>query len=118
MSYLTKAELDIYKDPKYAKKLNYFSHSASQENILCGDNITLELVVKNNQIINAGFQAKGCILNTISASKLVDSIINKPLKDINLDPKIWLNSLNFTVPAGRTKCVLLCLETLKQALAS
>lgn len=118
MSYLSQAELDIYKHPQYAKKIARPTHQFSQENILCGDKITIEIEIKNNHIIDCGYKAEGCVLNIVAAEKLMAQIINQPIDKLDLNPLNWLKSFNFEVPAGRQKCVLLSLNALEGILAN
>lgn len=116
MSFLSPQELALYKDPPHRQDIDNPTHFSHKENILCGDNMTIKLIIKNNKIIQAGFMAEGCILNIVSGSKLISKILHHNIDDLNLDSNDWLKSFEFTVPVGRSECVLLSLATLQEAL--
>ncbi len=47
----------------------------------CGDEIELELRLKNGIIEDAGFTGKGCAISQASASIMIDLIKGKPVED-------------------------------------
>lgn len=116
-SYLTKELLELSRSPKHNHKIKNPTHEMDQENVLCGDSIDIQLMIKEGVITKAGFTGAGCILVMASGSKLISKIINKEVKNIDLNENSWLESFKPAIPVGRQKCVLLAIATLRQALS-
>ena len=66
--------LDHNKSPRNFKKLENANHSAEGYNPLCGDKISLYLIVEDDIVKDVGFQGSGCAISKASAS-LMSSII-------------------------------------------
>jgi nitrogen fixation NifU-like protein len=47
----------------------------------CGDDITLQLSVKDGRIADASFNGSGCAISQASADMMCDLIIGKPLEE-------------------------------------
>lgn len=47
----------------------------------CGDDIVLELKVRDGIIEDAGFTGQGCAISQASASLMIDLILGKPVKE-------------------------------------
>tara|TARA_B100000700_G_C15033160_1_gene851532 strand:- start:189 stop:587 length:399 start_codon:yes stop_codon:yes gene_type:complete len=58
------------------------THISRQKNPLCGDEMEISLKIKNNKIIEFGYQSKSCIYCQATVSLLSRKCINKPLKKI------------------------------------
>ena len=71
---------------------NDYSHKTSLKNSLCGDKITLELIVKNKKVSSMRYETEGCIYCEASASLLSKKIKNLYLKDIKKDFLILLTN--------------------------
>ena len=61
---------------------NEYSHKISLKNKLCGDKITLELVVLKNKILSMKYETESCIYCEASASLLSKSINKFNIKSI------------------------------------
>ena len=113
--------------------VNEYSHKISLKNKLCGDKITLELIVLKNKILSMKYETESCVYCEASASLLSRKIKNVKLKDIKNDfmtlkklslkknvkiPKRLsdfeklLNSDNF----NRYKCIFLPIDAVLKAL--
>ncbi|MEO0413886.1 MAG: iron-sulfur cluster assembly scaffold protein [Verrucomicrobiota bacterium] len=64
------------------------THRATALNPLCGDEVTLSLLVQKKVIIEAGFTARGCVLTTASASILCEQVVGASLSDLDADD-LW-----------------------------
>ena len=64
------------------KNLNNCTHTVKQKNPLCGDEMEINLTVKNNKIQDFGYQCKSCIYCQASASVLSKFSINKTVNSI------------------------------------
>ena len=58
---------------------NKYSHKISLKNKLCGDKITLELIVTKQKIISMKYETESCIYCEASAS-----LLSKKIKKINI----------------------------------
>ena len=75
--------LDHSKKPRNFRELPNASRVAKGHNPLCGDRITLQLVVDENGVIqDVGFQGAGCAISTASASMMTEVLKGKPEKDV------------------------------------
>jgi nitrogen fixation NifU-like protein len=75
--------LDHSKKPRNFRELPNASREAKGHNPLCGDRITLQLVVDENGVIqDVGFQGAGCAISTASASMMTEVLKGKSEKDV------------------------------------
>ena len=58
---------------------NTYSHKISLKNKLCGDKITLELVVLKNKILSMKYETESCVYCEASAS-----LLSKKIKKFNI----------------------------------
>ena len=75
--------LDHNKNPRNKGKIPKYTHSADGHNPLCGDKISIQMVVENNTVTDAKFIGTGCAISTASASILTDTI--KGLKKAQIE---------------------------------
>ena len=127
--------LKIAADTRNNKEIKNFTHKSKYKNPLCGDEMEISLVVKNQKISDIGYQCKSCIYCQASASLLsklsinkslekikeINSFVGKFFKDTNLKfSKEWkqfekiFNKKNIS----RKECILLPFKTLTKALKS
>ena len=74
--------LQIAANTENNKVIKDHTHKAVQKNSICGDKMEISLKVKENKIIDFGYQCKSCIYCQASASLLSSSSINKPVESI------------------------------------
>jgi len=127
--------LKIAADTKNNKDIKNFTHSSKYKNPLCGDEMEISIVVKNQKILDIGYQCKSCIYCQASASLLSKLSINKSLKKIkeinSFVGKFFKNTnLKFSKEwkqfeklfnkknISRKECILLPFKTLTKALKS
>ena len=68
-----------------AQLKNKYSHRVSLKNSVCGDSITLEIIVNKNKINSMKYETDSCIYCEASASLLSRKIKNVNIKDIKND---------------------------------
>ena len=116
-SMYSKHIMELYKSQKNYGLLENSTAEATETNSACGDEITIQLVVKKNKVQNAKFSGSGCVLSLVSASLLTDKIKEMEVKDIkNLDKKDILKLMGVSITSPRMKCVMLPLEAVQKAL--
>ena len=125
--------LEIASHTENNKVIENFTHKSKHKNPLCGDEMEISLIVKNDVIKDMGYQCKSCVYCQASVSLLSRKIKEKKVDEIksfidsgeNLfndvktslekhwrDFKEILNKKNLS----RKECLLLPLKTVLKAL--
>ena len=125
--------LEIASHTENNKVIQNFTHKSKHKNPLCGDEMEISLIVKNNVIKDMGYQCKSCIYCQASVSLLSRKVKEKKINDIEnfiskgeklfgnvktslekhwKDFKEILNEKNI----ARKECLLLPLKTILKAL--
>ena len=125
--------LKIASNTENHKIINDHTHKSKQKNPLCGDEMEIALKVKNNKIIDFGYQCKSCVYCQASVSLLSLKSINKPIEKVkeiviqalsffekndNSFSKEWVlfNKLLDKKNISRKECLLLPFKALSKAL--
>ena len=113
---------------------NKYSHKISLKDKLCGDKITLELIVTKQKIVSMKYETESCVYCEASASLLAQKIKNLPVKviknelkklkediskDINIDFSKKLIEFKFLINKNNIKrlnCILLPIDAVLKAL--
>ena len=74
--------LEIASNTENNRIINNFTHQSKNKNPICGDEMEISLVVKNDTVIDMGYQCKSCIYCQASVSLLSQKIKNKNLDEI------------------------------------
>ena len=123
--------LKIASNTENHKIIKDHTHISKQKNPLCGDEMEISLKIKNNKIIDFGYQCKSCIYCQASVSLLSIKSINKSIEKVkeatilalsffekndNSFNKEWtvFNKLFHKKNISRKECILLPFETLKK----
>ena len=109
--------LDHYKNPRNYGELEHATHRYHDTNPLCGDEITMFLLVGDDaRVHDVHFTGRGCAISQASASILTDEVKGKSLDELKeYGRDKVLADLGITVSPARIKCALLSLKTLKGA---
>jgi nitrogen fixation NifU-like protein len=75
--------LDHNRKPRNFRKIAGANRTAEGYNPLCGDRITLELVVEDGVVKDAAFQGAGCAISKASASMMTASVIGTPEGEVD-----------------------------------
>ncbi|OUX32281.1 MAG: iron-sulfur cluster assembly scaffold protein [Pelagibacteraceae bacterium TMED268] len=125
--------LKIASNTENHKIINDHTHKSKQKNPLCGDEMEIALKVKNNKIIDFGYQCKSCVYCQASVSLLSLKSINQPIEKVkeiviqalsffekndNSFSKEWVlfNKLLDKKNISRKECLLLPFKALSKAL--
>ncbi len=68
--------------PRNNDILSNETNSGHSLNPFCGDEVKIQLLVKNGFISKVGILAIGCKINIAAASLLSETILNKPIKQV------------------------------------
>ena len=125
--------LEIASHTENNKVIKNFTHKSKNKNPLCGDEMEISLIVKNNVVKDVGYQCSSCVYCQASVSLLSRKIKEKKVDEVksfidngeNLfndvktslekhwkDFKEILNKKNLS----RKECLLLPLKTVLKAL--
>ena len=125
--------LEIASNTENNKVLDKHTHKSKNKNPICGDEMEISLFIKNNKVIDMGYQCKSCVYCQASVSLLSQNIKNKNLDEIkefiiicekifddtkiNLEKK-WksFKELFDKKNKSRKECLLLPLRTVSKAL--
>ncbi len=75
--------LDHSRNPRNAGRLSEPSGTAKGHNPLCGDLITLDVVVEDDTVREVSFDAKGCAISVAAASIMSDLIKGRSVADVH-----------------------------------
>ena len=84
--------LDIASDTDNFRTVKDHTHNSKLKNSLCGDEVKIELIIKNDKIVDFGYQGNSCIYCQASASLLSKISINNQRSKLN---KICDNAQSF-----------------------
>ena len=125
--------LEIASQTENNKIIKNFTHKSKNNNPLCGDEMEISLIVKNDVVKDMGYQCKSCVYCQASVSLLSRKIKDKKIDEIKSfisngeklfddvkttleknwkDFKKILNKKNLS----RKECLLLPLKTVLKAL--
>ncbi len=125
--------LEIASNTENNKVLDKHAHTSKNKNPICGDEMEISLFIKNNKVIDMGYQCKSCVYCQASVSLLSQKIKHKNLDDVKdfiktcenifentkLDlKKNWISfkELFDKKNISRKECLLLPIRTVDKAL--
>jgi len=76
--------LDHARSPRNSRRLLAPSHLAHGHNPLCGDRITVFMLVADDRIQDISFEGRGCAISTASASLMTEILSGKTLAQARL----------------------------------
>ena len=125
--------LKIASNTENHKIIKNFTHSSKDKNPICGDEMQISLNIKDEKIVDFGYQCKSCVYCQASVSLLSRNITNKSiinLKSLLIIVEKFFTDENIVFPKewnvfkqifdkkniSRKECLLLPFKTLSKAL--
>ena len=125
--------LQIASNTENNKVLENHTHKSKNKNPMCGDVMEISLLVKDNKVVDMGYQCKSCVYCQASVSLLSQNIKEKSLDEvkdfINICENIFENTkiilekkwISFKEifdkkNISRKECLLLPIRTVNKAL--
>ncbi|MEA2530144.1 MAG: nitrogen fixation protein NifU [Thermomicrobiales bacterium] len=106
--------LDHYRNPRNKGILDPADFTYEDTNPLCGDEIRIDLRIKDGVVDEVRFSGRGCAVSQASASMLTEMVEGQPLDDVKaLTKDDLLEELGVPISPARLKCALLSLKVLK-----
>ena len=123
--------LNIASNTDNSRNIKNHTHFAKLKNSLCGDEVLIKLIIKNEKIVDFGYQGDSCVYCQASASLLSKIAINNKKNNLNklcddaesyfdgnleIIEKKWkfLKKLFKKKNISRKECILLPFKTLKK----
>ena len=123
--------LNIAANTDHNKNIENHTHVSKLKNSLCGDEMQIEVILKNEKILDFGYQGKSCVYCQASASLLSKISINNQKEKINdlcdkaelyfnddvkITDKKWISIKKLINKKNINKkdCILLPFKTLKK----
>ena len=109
--------LDHYQNPRNRGTLDPNDYTYEDSNPLCGDEVRIDIRVKDDTIGDIAFSGQGCAISQASASILMELVEGKSLDEVKqLGKEELLDELGIELSPARLKCALLSLKVLKAGL--
>jgi nitrogen fixation protein NifU and related proteins len=110
--------LDHYKNPRNSGHLDHPTVSAEGVNPLCGDELSVELLVEDGVVMDVRYNGRGCAISQAAASMISDAVKGRPVEEVErIGREDVLDELGIPLTPIRLKCALLSVGVLKVALA-
>ncbi len=89
----------------------------TEENLSCGDTVTVHLAIENDRITSISWDGTGCAISQAAMSMLSEESSGKSIREMEvLMPQNVYDLLGVPIGPRRTKCALLGLHTVKNAM--
>ncbi|HEX9978350.1 MAG TPA: SUF system NifU family Fe-S cluster assembly protein [Acidimicrobiia bacterium] len=75
--------LDHYRNPRRAGHLDHPSLHADGQNPLCGDELSVDLAVRDGRVVDAAILGRGCSISQASASMMADRIVGLSVDEVH-----------------------------------
>jgi nitrogen fixation NifU-like protein len=74
--------LDHYRNPRNRGSLDQPSATSEGDNPLCGDEVRVDLDIRDGRVFDVRFLAKGCSISQASASMMTEAIKGRSLEEV------------------------------------
>lgn len=108
--------IDLYKNPLNQGELKNASTTHRAHNPLCGDEVTVDLLIEDEKIIDVKQRGVGCAISQASISLLTEEIKGMSLKEVmEISSDEVIDMLGIDLGPVRLKCALIGLESIHEA---
>ena len=110
--------IEVYRNPPNFGKPESFDIEEEGYSPSCGDRFKVYLCINKKTIEKVSFDGAGCVISTVSASKLCGFVVGKTAEEVEkLTVEDVKNILGIgTISAARVKCATVALGAIKSAL--
>lgn len=74
--------MDHYRRPSNRRAVADATHRVRCHNALCGDDLRLELKIKDGSVADAGFDGEGCAISMAATSMLTEMLVGKSVAQV------------------------------------
>ncbi|MDE1828327.1 MAG: SUF system NifU family Fe-S cluster assembly protein [Candidatus Micrarchaeota archaeon] len=108
--------IQYYENPHNKGKISDASVHLHEENISCGDTLTIYLKFKDNKVEEVKFEGDGCAISMASASMVTDFIKGKSLAEIEkMNVGTVMEVIGIDPGPARLHCATLSMRAIKGA---
>ena len=105
-----------YEHPKNNGSLSNADTKMREENISCGDKITVYLKIEKNKVTDVKFEGSGCVISMGTSSILTDFLKGKSVSEVeSFSKQKLLELINIDPGPVRMHCATLSLRAIKKA---
>ncbi len=109
--------LDHFQNPRHKGKIEVPTISVEEANPLCGDKLSLDLIIENGSIKGMAFSGSGCAISQASMSMVAEELNGKSLEEAEkLSKDTIYELLGVPISPARVKCALLSYALVKKSL--
>ena len=110
--------LDHYRHPRNEGILEDADISCELDNPVCGDQVRIDVRLRDGRVCESRFSGRGCVICMASASMLTEEVLGKSVEELALiaDEDVF-RMLGVTLGPVRAKCGLLPLRVLQEGLS-
>ncbi|AGN00473.1 SUF system FeS assembly protein, NifU family [Salinarchaeum sp. Harcht-Bsk1] len=100
--------LDHYKNPRNYGEIEEPTYSHVGENPMCGDEITVDVLLEDDTIEQIAFRGDGCAISQASASMLSERLTGASVEElVEMDRDDVIDMLGVDISPMRVKCAVL-----------
>jgi nitrogen fixation NifU-like protein len=105
-----------YEHPMNKRPMAGATVSMTEENISCGDEITVHLRIEKGRVADVSFEGSGCVISMGTASILTEHLKGKSLREVEkMTREDLLKLINIEPGPVRMHCATLSLRAIKRA---
>jgi nitrogen fixation protein NifU and related proteins len=109
--------MEVYKSSKNRGKMQKPSVEVVEKNPLCGDEVDLQLLIKDGKIEDAKFDGPACAVSVIASNYLLQNLIGKSLENAKkITKQELLDMIGINLTTSRVNCATLVLQGLQDAI--
>ena len=109
--------MDHFRHPRNSEALDTPTVEHKEENLNCGDEVSVQLEIEDGVIKKIGWQGTGCAISQAGTSILSEKIEGMKASEVlSLGKEDVYKLLGVPIGPRRFKCALLCLHTAKNAI--
>lgn len=109
--------MDHYKRPRNYGALEGADAHRHEPNTTCGDEVTVDVKLENEKLVEIGFVGEGCAISQAGASIVFEELIGMSIEEVlELKKNDAADMLGVPLTARRSKCAVLGLLAVQNAL--
>lgn len=109
--------LSSYETQKNKHKMEKPNAEMHEENVSCGDRITVFLKIESSIVKDVSYEGDGCVISMGSANILMDKLKGKNVQEIeSMDKRSIIEIINLDPGPVRMHCATLSLKAIKEAI--
>jgi nitrogen fixation NifU-like protein len=113
----SKEVMEIWKNPKNFGKIENPTHEFSEVNNLCGDDMSVQMIVENGVIEEIKFISSGCLVCIVFGSELTEKVKGMKVEDVKkMTNEDLLKLLNVKIHPAKLYCAGLSLDAIQGSL--